>query len=213
MSRPKEDVCNTCERYAMGCDPLVLADGTRLRQLQRDKTKRFCRYHMPALNERLAEMGKRRQAGLPPLPKVEPTCTLPRIPLGAIVRDSLHLTTPTITRVQTPAQFIEEATRATPTMSRIIDVRWSLKTPAETFYREGNMFHAAVIVGFRVADAAPVRAVKFRRSRECDAIWLWRDEGRDTVFEKWANRMPHVNALVWQWGLDEVLLLQKERAA
>lgn len=219
MSRKKEDLCIACppdkKRYAVGCEPLVLPDGSRMRQLQRDVTKRFCHYHMPENIEKHRVNSRRHVAGLPPLPKHVPTTTLPRAPRleETELRDTLHFTTPTISNPATPAVFAEAAAKVTSNQSRVINVRWELKSPPETFFREGELHHAAILVGIRQSDGARIRAVKFRRSRACDAIWLWREEGRDSIFSRWASRMPHVNALVWQWGLIESMLTQKQEVA
>ena len=199
------DLCRACHRYALGCEPLVMPDGQRLRQLQRDGSKRYCHYHMPSLNESRRAHSKRRMAGLPPLPKhVPPPIVLPQKPLVfETFSNFIHYTTPCINKESTPAFYVESLGRVLFHGSKVRDIEWFAKPQA--FLREGDLYF---VCGIRAlsSDGTKLRAIKYRRSRECDPLWLWRQDGRDEVFERYAARMPHVNAVVWQWGLAEKFL-------
>jgi hypothetical protein len=209
MSNKKYDICLKCPNYAMGCEPLVMPDGSRLRQLQRDITKRFCHHHMPGLNAQRVEAAMRTKAGLPK-PEV-PAAKLPWAPREDEyeINEGAHYFTPTIFKPETTALYVVESVKRMPTLSKILDVRWELKQPCQSFFREGELFHVAVLIGRRECDNVRVRAVKYRASRKSQVQWWWPEDGTDEVVMRKARRLPHENGLVWQWGLIASMLSHK----
>lgn len=217
-TRPTEDICRSCERYAVGCDPLIMPDGSRLRQLQRDKSKRYCAFHMPAFREAARIQGKRRHAGLPPIEKVIKLCKMPLVPTRSILANEFDCREiPTVTRADTPTKYIDNVVIKPSNQSQVDHVEWYLIQPTRRFIvlgeenvnRESGVFYVCGIRGRRRSDNEHVIAVKYRTSQKADALWLWREASRVEEVEQWARGQHHVNVAVWQWGIEETLL-QKE---
>lgn len=113
MKKPL-DLCRVkgCERRAMGCEPVKFSDGTRLRVLQRDKSKRFCSLHSPEVHaHRVAVMKERKST----CDSIDPTKSKNRCLIGrkkrrvgvqtALLSEKRCMSTPTMPGLPTAHRF------------------------------------------------------------------------------------------------------------